>query len=143
VGTRLHQGPLNPADFLAPPPADCGGTAVFVGSVRNIHDGRGVTGIRYHAYAPLAEARLEQIEQEALRRFGCAVRLAHAVGELAVGQASVVVVAHSGHRAEAFEACRWAIDTIKQTVPIWKEERYDGGEARFLEGTPIREVGSA
>ncbi|MBL6750864.1 MAG: molybdenum cofactor biosynthesis protein MoaE [Nevskia sp.] len=139
----MRQGALNPAEFLGSTPPDCGGTAAFVGTVRNEHDGRAVTGIRYHAYAPLAERRLEQVEQEAQRRFGVRVRVAHAFGELVVGDASVVVVAQAGHRAEAFDACRWAIDTIKQSVPIWKEERYAGGEARFLEGTPIREVGQA
>jgi molybdopterin synthase catalytic subunit len=136
----LRHGALEPAAFIGAPPAHCGGTAVFVGSVRDEHNGRTVTGIHYHAYAPLAERRLEQIEQEAQRRFGASLQLAHACGELAVGQASVVVVAHAAHRAEAFDACRWAIDTIKQTVPVWKEERYAGGDTVFLEGVPIREV---
>ncbi len=60
-----------------------------------------------------------------------------------MGDASVVVVARAPHRAEAFAACRWAIDTIKQAVPIWKEERYADGDSRFQEGTPLKSVGEA
>jgi molybdopterin synthase catalytic subunit len=139
--SRLRRGALNPAEWLARPmPPQCGGLAVFAGTVRNIHQGRAVCGIHYHAHAPLAERRLAEIEAEAVRRFGVEIDVAHAVGELQVGEVSVVIVVRAGHRAEAFEACRWAIDTLKQTVPIWKEERYTSGQSRFLEGTPIRNV---
>jgi molybdopterin synthase catalytic subunit len=142
--THLRQGALNPAEWLSQPmPGDCGGLAVFAGTVRDIHEGRAVTGIRYHAHAALAERRLAEIEAEAARRFGVRIAVAHAVGELKVGEASVIIVVRAGHRAEAFEACRWAIDTLKQTVPIWKEERYADGAARFLEGTPIKTVGES
>ncbi len=96
--------------------------------------------MRYHAYETLAEARLLQIETEAAARFGVVARVAHAVGELTVGDVSVVVVVHAPHRAEAFDACRWAINTIKQSVPIWKEERYVDGPPRFLEGQPLKAV---
>jgi molybdopterin synthase catalytic subunit len=141
ASARLRAGPLQPGEWLRPaPPAHCGALAVFAGTVRNEHQGRAVRGIHYSAYAPLAEARLAEIEQHAGKRFGALVALAHAVGELAVGDVSVVVVVHAAHRAEAFAACRWAIDTIKQSVPIWKEERYADGDARFHEGTPLRDV---
>jgi len=139
--SRLRQGALNVAEWLAQPmPPECGGLAIFAGTVRNVHEGRAVIGINYHAHAALAERRLAEIEAEAAQRFGAQVSMAHAVGELKVGDASVVIVVRSGHRAEAFAACRWAIDTLKQTVPIWKEERYADGAARFLEGTPIKTV---
>jgi molybdopterin synthase catalytic subunit len=139
--SRLRQGALNLAEWLAHPmPNHCGGLAVFAGTVRDIHEGRAVTGIKYHAHAALAERRLAEIETEAARRFGVEISVGHAVGELKVGDASVIVVVRAGHRAEAFAACRWAIDTLKQTVPIWKEERYAEGPARFLEGTPIKTV---
>jgi molybdopterin synthase catalytic subunit len=139
--SRLREGPLNLAEWLADPmPGNCGGLAVFAGTVRNVHDGRAVTGIKYHAHSALAERRLAEIETEGARRFGVQLQVGHAVGELKVGEASVVIVVRAGHRAEAFEACRWAIDTLKQTVPIWKEERYAEGPARFLEGTPIKAV---
>lgn len=139
--SRLREGSLHAAEWLAlPVPPHCGGVAAFVGTVRNEHEGRAVSGIRYHAHRPLAERRLAEIEAEARRRFGAEVHLAHAVGELRVGDASVVVLVHAGHRAEAFAACRWAIDTVKQTVPVWKEERYADGASRFLEGTPIKSI---
>jgi molybdopterin synthase catalytic subunit len=139
--SRLREGALNPAEWLAKPmPPHCGGLAVFAGTVRDNHQGRVVTGIRYHAHAALAERRLAEIESEAARRFGVECEVAHATGELKVGEASVIIVVRAGHRAEAFDACRWAIDTLKQTVPIWKEERYAEGEARFLDGTPIKNI---
>jgi molybdopterin synthase catalytic subunit len=142
--TRLRQGALNLAEWLSQPmPGHCGGLAVFAGTVRDVHEGRAVTGINYHAHTALAERRLAEIEEEAGRRFGVQIEVAHAVGELKVGDASVVIVVRAGHRAEAFEACRWAIDTLKQTVPIWKEERYADGAARFLEGTPIKNIGES
>lgn len=139
--SRLRQGPLNLAEWLSQPmPAHCGGLAVFAGTVRNVHDGRAVTGIKYHAHTALAEKRLAELEAEAAQRFGVECSVAHAVGELKVGEASVVIVVRSGHRAEAFAACRWAIDTLKQTVPIWKEERYAEGASRFLDGVPIKAI---
>jgi molybdopterin synthase catalytic subunit len=138
---RLHSGPLRLADFLtdAAPP-DCGALAIFAGTVRNSHEGRAVKGIHYHAYPPLAERRLLEIEAEAEHRCAGRVRVAHAMGELGVGDISVVVVVHAGHRAGAFETCRWTIDTIKLAVPIWKEERYVEGDSRFLDGSPLQDV---
>lgn len=141
AGHRLRNGALNLVDWLtASQPADCGALAVFAGTVRNEHLGRAVRGMRYHAHLALAEARLAEIEAEAARRFGVKAQLAHAVGDLAVGDLSVIVVVRGGHRAEAFEACRWAIDTIKQAVPIWKEEFYVDGAPRFLDGVPLQSV---
>lgn len=134
---RLRQGSLNLAEWLAHPmPSYCGGLVVFAGTVRDIHEGRSVTGINYHAHTALAEKRLAEIEAEAAQRYNIHVSVAHAVGELKVGDASVVIVIRSGHRAEAFAACHWAINTLT----VWKEERYVNGPARFLEGTPIRNV---
>ena len=141
ISTHLRQGALNPAEWLAQAtPPHCGGLAVFAGIVRDVREGRVVTGINYHAHAALAERRMAEIEAEGAQRFGAQLSVAHALGELKVGEASVVIVARSAHRAEAFAACRWAIDTLKQTVPIWKEERYADGVTLFLEGTPIKTV---
>ena len=140
----LHQGPLKLSEWIdRPAPNDCGALCSFAGTVRNIHENRVVTAIRYHAHEPLAETRLQEIEVEAANRFGAKVLVAHAVGMLKVGDASVVVVAWAAHRAEAFLACRWAIDTIKTSVPIWKEEHFADGEVRFQEGTPLRDVKSS
>jgi molybdopterin synthase catalytic subunit len=139
--SRLRDGPLKLEDWLpATPPADCGALSVFAGTVRNIHEGRAVSGMRYHAHAALAEARLAEIEAETAKRFGVTARVAHAVGDLKVGDISVIVVVSGGHRAESFAASRWAIDTIKQAVPIWKEEFYVDGTADFLEGVPLLPV---
>jgi len=138
---RLRDGALNLADWLTElQPADCGGLAVFAGTVRNEHEGRAVTGMRYHAHRALAEARLREIEAEAANRFKVVVDVAHAVGELGIGETSVVVIVRGGHRGECFAACRWTIDTIKQAVPIWKEEHYVDGEARFLDGVAIKSI---
>ena len=90
----------------------------------------------------LLDLCLREIEAAAEARFKVSARVAHAVGTLAIGEISVIVVIRGGHRAEGFEACRWAIDAIKSAVPIWKEEHYVDGQARFLEGTPIQPVES-
>lgn len=138
---RLRDGALNLAEWLAAPaPADCGALAIFAGTVRNAHEGRAVSGMTYHGHRPLAEARLREIEATAASRYSVRIAVAHALGELGIGDISVIVVVRGGHRIEAFAACRWAIDTIKQAVPIWKEEHYIDGEARFLEGTPLKSV---
>jgi len=140
---RLRDGALNLGDWLTEPqPATAGALNVFAGTVRNTHEGNAVSGMTYHAHRGLAEARLREIEAAAEARFKVSARVAHAVGKLEIGEISVIVVIRGGHRAEGFEACRWTIDTIKQAVPIWKEEHYVDGEARFLEGVPIQPVES-
>ncbi len=140
---RVRDGALNLADWLADPqPATAGALNVFAGTVRNIHEGNAVSGMTYHAHRGLAEARLREIEAAAEARFKVHALVAHAVGKLEIGEISVIVVIRGGHRAEGFEACRWTIDTIKAAVPIWKEEHYVDGEARFLEGVPIQPVES-
>ena len=140
MANRLYQGALDPHLLDAPAAGEHGGEVVFLGRVRNIHEGRAVRGILYHAHAALAEARLAEVEAETARRFGVSCRVAHAVGELAVGDVSVIVVVQGGHRAESFEAARWAIDTLKASVPVWKEERYADGDSGFVEGQPLQPV---
>ena len=95
-------------------------------------DGRAVLGLSYEAYEAPAVREFETIANEARERFG-EVRLAivHAVGELDVGAVAVAVGAAAEHRAAAFDACRYAIDEVKRRAPIWKKERYGGGEARW------------
>lgn len=140
---RLRDGALHLADWLADEqPAGAGALNIFAGTVRNEHLGNAVSGMTYHAHRGLAEARLREIEAAAEARFKVHALVAHAVGKLEIGEISVIVVIRGGHRAEGFEACRWTIDTIKQAVPIWKEEHYLDGEVRFLEGVPIQPVES-
>ncbi len=118
---------------------ECGAIATFLGTTRNHHDGRVVTSLAYEAYESMALERLERIERDAESRFGverCLV--VHRLGEVPVGEASVAVVVAARHRAAAFEACRWSMDTLKAGVPIWKKESYAGGGADWVAGTPLR-----
>ena len=107
-----------------------GGVCLFVGVVRNENRGRTVRSLEYEAYEEMALPLMREIAEETRRRFPISsLHLVHRLGPLAVGEASVAVAAASPHRAEAFAACRFAIDTLKARVPIWKKEFYaDGSE---------------
>ncbi len=102
---------------------DAGGLGSFIGAVRDHARGHSIEHLEYEAYAEMAEREMEKIADEAAATWpGTRVAIAHRVGRLEIGDAAVVVAAASAHRAEAFEACRFAIDTLKQRVPIWKRE---------------------
>jgi molybdopterin synthase catalytic subunit len=102
---------------------DAGGVVSFVGAVRDQSRGHAIEHLEYEAYPEMAVQEMERICDEAARRWpGVRVAIAHRVGHLRIGDLAVVVVAASAHRAEAFDACRFAIDALKQTVPIWKKE---------------------
>lgn len=106
-----------------------GGIVTFVGAVRDNARGRAIRHLEYEAYPEMAEREMQKIADEAARRWpGAAVSIGHRAGHLSVGEIAVVVAAAAPHRAEAFEACRFAIDTLKQTVPIWKKEVATDGE---------------
>jgi molybdopterin synthase catalytic subunit len=111
-----------------------GAVITFLGLVRNHNAGRTVTHLEYEAYEPLAVKALRTIVDEAAASWPSA-RLAihHRTGLLLIGEASVVIAAASAHRAEAFAACRYAIERIKQIVPIWKHEYFEGGDV-WVEG---------
>lgn len=111
-----------------------GGIATFVGVVRGDNLGRRVLRLDYEAYAPLAISSFRRIAEEAAVEWP-SVRLAlhHRVGALQIGEASIVIAAASPHRAEAFAACRYAIERVKQISPVWKREYFDGGDV-WLEG---------
>ncbi|MDH3211278.1 MAG: molybdenum cofactor biosynthesis protein MoaE [Myxococcales bacterium] len=109
--------------------AGIGGIVSFVGTVRDRARGRSIRHLEYEAYPEMAEREMQKIVDEAGRRWpGSRVAIAHRAGHLEVGEIAVVVVAAAPHRAEAFAACRFAIDTLKQTVPIWKKEIATDGE---------------
>ena len=92
----------------------------------------------YEAHVALAEKVLQDLEAEVLARFPVRqCRIVHRIGPLALGEVSVYVVVRAGHRGEAFDAARYAIDETKQRVPIWKEEHYVDGASRYLDGTPL------
>jgi molybdopterin synthase catalytic subunit len=111
-----------------------GGMVSFTGTVRESNAGRAVTRLEYHAYPEMAEREMERLARQARERFDVLeVALVHRIGRLAVGETAVAVVVGAAHRAEAFSAARWLIDTLKKTVPIWKKEFFDGGEI-WIEG---------
>lgn len=105
-----------------------GAVATFVGATRRENAGRAVTRLEYEAHDTMAVREMRRLGEEACRRWGLAgVALVHRVGLVPLGEASVVIAASAPHRAEAFEACRWLIDRLKEIVPIWKKEHYAGG----------------
>lgn len=113
---------------------DCGAVATFIGLVRNHNAGRRVLYLDYECYEPLAVKAFERIADEAADEWPSArLAIAHRVGPLQIGEASVVIAAASPHRADAFAVCRYAIERIKQIAPIWKREHFDGGET-WIEG---------
>ena len=114
--------------------ADCGAIATFVGIVLDEHGGRRVLWLEYEAYEPLAIKAFARIDEEAGERWpSIALAIHHRVGRLEIGEASVVIAAASPHRPEAFAACRYAIERIKQIAPIWKHEHFEGGDV-WIEG---------
>jgi molybdopterin synthase catalytic subunit len=111
-----------------------GALATFVGLVRDHNQGRKVLFLDYEAYAPLAARALGIIVDEAGGRWpGARVAIHHRTGRLEIGEASVVIAVATPHRADAFAACRYAIERVKQIVPIWKHEHFEGGEV-WIEG---------
>ena len=111
-----------------------GAIAAFAGLVRDHNQGRRVRFLEYEAYEPLAVRALERIVVEARAAWPRArLALHHRIGRLEIGEASIIIVAASAHRGEAFAACRYAIERVKQIVPIWKREHFEGGEL-WLEG---------
>jgi len=107
-----------------------GGIAIFSGVVRNETGGRDVKFLEYEAHVPMAEAKMREIGQAIHRRWPGVKRVAmlHRLGRLEIGESSVLIAVSSAHRAEAFAACQYAIDTLKSTVPVWKKEHFGDGE---------------
>jgi len=137
VADRFAVGPqpLDPAEVTAAvaDPA-CGAVATFIGTVREHNVGRRVEYLEYEAFTPLALKSFGQIAEEAGDRWpGIRLAIRHRTGRVAIGEASVVIAAASAHRRDAFAACRYAIERIKQIAPIWKHEHFDGGEV-WIEG---------
>jgi molybdopterin synthase catalytic subunit len=126
--------------------AASGAVVSFLGVVRDHADGRaGVRAMTYEAYEEHAERAMRDVAAAARRQWPTIERLAlvHRIGELALSEASVAVVVSSPHRAEAFEAARYCIDTLKESVPIWKQEHWAGGSDWALNDHPIEPVAPA
>jgi len=111
-----------------------GAIATFLGLVRNHNQGRRVQYLEYEAYEPLALKAFARIDDEVRGRWpGMRLALHHRTGRLGIGEASVAIVTASPHRGDAFAACRYVIERVKQIVPVWKHEHFDGGDV-WIEG---------
>ena len=116
-----------------------GAVVVFDGIVRNHSRGRRTLYLDYEAYEEMAVKQMRELGKKARERFGVRqVTMVHRLGRLEIGETSVLIVVASAHRSAAFEACRWLIDTVKQTVPIWKKETFADG-AVWAPGEPFPE----
>lgn len=126
---EFRESPLSPEICLAEVRRpDSGGIALFVGCVRDHSEGHDVVRLEYEAYIPMAKAKFQQVIDEARGRWpvqGMAIQ--HRLGRLEIGEDAVVIAVSCPHRAEAFEACRYAIDRTKEIVPIWKKEFSESG----------------
>jgi len=106
-----------------------GAIVTFVGTTRNENAGRRVRRLEYEAFASMATKEMRRLAAEAGRRWALRrAAMVHRIGVVPVGEASVAIAVSAAHRAEAFDACRWLIDRLKELVPIWKKEHYRGGE---------------
>jgi molybdopterin synthase catalytic subunit len=145
---QLTNQPIDPAAVLqsARSPA-AGAVVLFLGTAREMTQGRPVASLDYECYAEMAERKLVELEQDARRRWplvDCAI--VHRVGHVEVGQIGVAIVVSSAHRAPAFEAGQWLIDRIKEVVPIWKKENRADGTGQWVHPapeTPERREGDA
>jgi molybdopterin synthase catalytic subunit len=115
---------------------DCGAVVLFLGTTRDHHDNKSVVKLAYEAYEPMALAALASIERTAAESHA-SCRIVHRLGEVPLTEASVAVVVAAAHRAEAFAACRWAMDELKRSVPIWKREFFAEGGAAWVQGTAL------
>ena len=109
--------------------ASCGGIALFVGTVRNQTQNKEVTLLDFSTYKPMAIKEMQKIADKALADFDILkIAIHHAKGELQIGDIPVIIAVSSAHRKAAFDACQYAIDTLKETVPIWKKEHFVDGK---------------
>ena len=139
--------PLDPAPLVASVRRDeSGAVALFYGVVRNENMGRGVLYLEYDAYPEMALKKMREVAEEVRAKFPITdIGIMHRIGRLEIGETSLLVAVSSGHRKEAFEACHYAVDRIKQIVPVWKKEVWEDGE-EWIEGhvpevRPARESG--
>ena len=134
---RITTEPLDVSAAVAEVSIDeAGGIATFVGTVRKSSRGRDVDHLEYEAFEEMAEPMLTRLADELTAKHALAsVAIHHRVGRVEIGEASVVIAVSAAHRAAALEACREAIDTLKETVPLWKKELYVGGEEWIGQGS--------
>ncbi len=132
--SALVERPIDPADLIEEVSRSSNGaTVLFIGTVRNVNEGRRVSGIEYSAYQSMAECEMAEIVSEASQRFGTRdIVLEHRVGLLGLGEASVAIAVAHPHRGLAYEASRFVIEQLKQRVPIWKLEHYLDGAREWV-----------
>jgi molybdopterin synthase catalytic subunit len=131
---QLTHQPIDPADVLRQvSAADAGATVLFVGTTRRWTGPRRTEFLVYESYRAMAEEQLAQLAAAAQRQWNLlGVLVVHRLGRVDVGEASVAIAVSAAHRAEAFEAGKWLIDRIKETVPIWKQEHWENGTSQWV-----------
>jgi molybdopterin synthase catalytic subunit len=141
VRVEIVDGVIPSAEIFAGLKAGADGAlCVFDGIVRDNTRGRKTLHLDYEAYREMALEQMRALAAEAISKFGVRdVAVVHRLGRLGVGETSVLIVVASAHRGAAFEACRWLIDTLKRTVPIWKKEQFVDG-AVWADGEPFPEA---
>ena len=134
---RLTNASIDPSSLVAHVAgAEHGAIILFLGVVRHVNEGRGVTGIDYSAYESMAASELQAIAAEASEKFASsAICIEHRLGELALEEASVGIAVAHAHRDEAYAASRWVIEELKRRVPIWKREHYEDGTREWVDPT--------
>ena len=137
MDARLVREPIDATALLARVARPSNGAVLlFLGVVRDVNDGRAVSGIEYSAYESMAARELADIAREAAQRFGVTdIAVEHRLGELALQEASVGIAVAHPHRAEAYEASRWILEEVKRRVPIWKREHYVDGMREWVDPT--------
>jgi molybdopterin synthase catalytic subunit len=131
---RLQSEPIDYAQLteLVRTPS-CGAVVLFLGTVRELTEGKATRSLDYEAYQSMAEKKLAEVEQEARSQWPVGeIALVHRLGHLELGEVSVAVAVSCPHRAQAFEACRYAIDRVKEVVPIWKKEHWADGTTDWV-----------
>ena len=141
---RVTEEPLDPQRLVELVRRDeSGALALFYGVVRNHSQGRRVLYLEYDAYPAMAVKKIEQVAEEVRSRWDVTdVAIHHRTGRMEVGETSLLVAVSAAHRREAFEACHYAVDRIKEIVPVWKKEVWEGGES-WVEGHPVGAPGEA
>jgi molybdopterin synthase catalytic subunit len=137
---EITEGRIDAAALLARVSARANGAqTLFLGVVRDHHEGRAVRAVTYDCFVPLARKVLAEIADEACARWpGTAIAVVHRTGTLDVGEASVAIAVGSPHRAPSYEASRYVIEELKRRAPIWKQEHHVDGSSGWLDGHPLR-----
>ncbi|MFK7809598.1 MAG: molybdenum cofactor biosynthesis protein MoaE [Saprospiraceae bacterium] len=130
IDIKIFDKPLHPQSCIdLVSSSSAGGLAVFIGTVRNQTKGKKVVKLEFEAYEPMAISEMQKIATATVERWGVKrMAIHHRVGRLEIGEIAVVIAVATPHRKAAFAACEYAIDTLKETVPIWKKEFFEDGE---------------